>query len=125
MSVDREKVLATAQKFVEKKRYDKALAEYRKLVERDPNDARTLLRIGDLQAKMEQYADSIATYERVGTYYAKQGFALKAIAVYKQVRELIAKHVPQLEERYAHITPKLAQLFQQLGLVSDALAALD
>jgi tetratricopeptide (TPR) repeat protein len=74
---------------------------------------------------MEAYADAIGTYERVGKFYASQGFALKAIAVYKQIREIIAKHVPQLEERYAHITPKLAELYQQLGLTSDALAALD
>ena len=81
--------------------------------------------MGDLQSKMEAYADAIATYERVGKFYASQGFALKAIAVYKQIREIIAKHVPQLEERYGHITPKLAELYQQLGLTSDALAALD
>ncbi len=125
MAIDRDKVLQAAQKFVEKKKYDKAVLEYQKLVTEDPNDARTLLKIGDLQSKMEAYPDAIGTYERVGKFYASQGFALKAIAVYKQIRELIAKHVPQLEERYAHITPKLAELYQQLGLTSDALAALD
>ncbi len=125
MAIDRDKVLQAAQKFVEKKKYDKAVLEYQKLVAEDPNDARTLLKIGDLQSKMEAYPDAIGTYERVGKFYASQGFALKAIAVYKQIRELIAKHAPQLEERYGHITPKLADLYQQLGLTSDALAALD
>lgn len=125
MAINRDKVLEAAQKYVEKKKYDKAVLEYRKLIEADPNDARTLLKIGDLQAKMGAYADAISTYETVGKLYAQQGFALKAIAVYKQIRELIAKHVPQLEERYGHITPKLAELYQQLGLTSDALAALD
>src|SRR5258708_27827014 len=33
--------------------------------------------------------------------------------------------MPGLSERYDHITPKLAELYQQLGLTSDALAALD
>jgi tetratricopeptide (TPR) repeat protein len=125
VAIDRDKVLQAAQKFVEKKKYDKAVAEYQKLVTEDPNDARTLLKIGDLQSKMEAFPDAIGTYERVGKFYASQGFALKAIAVYKQIRELIAKHAPQLEERYGHITPKLAELYQQLGLTSDALAALD
>jgi tetratricopeptide (TPR) repeat protein len=123
--IDREKVLEAATKLVEKKRYDKAILEYQKLVESDPNDVRTLLKIGDLQLKQEAYPEAIATYERVGRYYAQQGFALKAIAVYKQIREIVGKHVPHLEERYAHIPPKLAELYQQLGLVSDALAALD
>lgn len=125
MAINRDKVLEAAQKYVEKKKYDKAILEYQKLTQADPNDARTLLKIGDLQAKQGSYADAISTYESVGKLYAQQGFALKAIAVYKQIRELIAKHVPQLEERYGHITPKLAELYQQLGLTSDALAALD
>jgi tetratricopeptide (TPR) repeat protein len=125
VAINRDKVLEAAQKFVEKKKYDKAVAELRKLVEADPNDARTLLKVGDLQAKQLLYADAISTYESVGKLYASQGFALKAIAVYKQIREIIAKHVPQLEERYGHIAPKLAELYQQLGLTSDALAALD
>lgn len=125
MPIDRDKIIQAAQKFVEKKRYDKAVLEYQRIVQEDPNDARTLLKIGDLQLKMEAYADAIATYERVGRHYAAQGFSLKAIAVYKQIREILHKHVPQLEERYGHIAPKLAELYQQLGLVSDALAALE
>jgi tetratricopeptide (TPR) repeat protein len=125
VAINRDKVLEAAQKYVEKKKYDKAVAELRKLVDADPNDARTLLKIGDLQAKQVLYADAINTYESVGKLYSSQGFALKAIAVYKQIREIIAKHVPQLEERYGHIAPKLAELYQQLGLTSDALAALD
>jgi tetratricopeptide (TPR) repeat protein len=61
----------------------------------------------------------------VGQYYSSQGFALKAIAVYKQIRELIKKHAPALADRYGHITPKLAEIYTQLGLTSDALAAYD
>ncbi|MGH7283691.1 MAG: tetratricopeptide repeat protein, partial [Polyangiaceae bacterium] len=125
MPIDRDKIIQAAQKLVEKKRYDKAVLEYQRIVQEDPNDARTLLKIGDLQLKMAAYADAIATYERVGRFYATQGFSLKAIAVYKQIREILHKHIPQLEERYAHIAPKLAELYQQLGLVSDALAALE
>ncbi len=125
MAINRDKVLEAAQKYAEKKKYDKAVLELRKLIDADPNDARTLLKIGDLQSKQGTFADAISTYETVGKLYAQQGFALKAIAVYKQIREIIAKYVPQLEERYGHITPKLAELYQQLGLTSDALAALD
>jgi tetratricopeptide (TPR) repeat protein len=125
VAIDRERVLAAAQKYVEKKKYDRAVIEYQRVIQEDPNDARTLLKIGDLQSKMEAYTDAVATYERVGKFYASQGFALKAIAVYKQIREIIAKHVPKLDDKYAHITPKLAELYQQLGLTSDALASLD
>jgi tetratricopeptide (TPR) repeat protein len=123
VAFNRDKVLETAQKLVEKKKYDKAVEELRKLVQHDQNDARTLLKIGDLEVKQSKYTDAINTYERVGKLYAQQGFALKAIAVYKQIREIIAKHVPNEEEKYGHITPRLAELYQQLGLTSDAPAA--
>jgi tetratricopeptide (TPR) repeat protein len=125
LALDREKILQAAQKHVDKKKFDKAIQEYQKIIQQDPNDARTLLKIGDLQARMEAYAEAIATYDRVGQFYSAQGFSLKAIAVYKQIRELIKKHVPQLEDRYGHIVPKLAQIYNELGLTSDALAAYD
>jgi tetratricopeptide (TPR) repeat protein len=123
--IDREKVLQSAQKYVEKKKYDRAIAEYQRVIQEDPNDARTLLKIGDLQARLQAFPEAIATYDRVGQYYSSQGFALKAIAVYKQIRELIKKHAPALADRYGHIVPKLAEIYTQLGLTSDALAAYD
>lgn len=125
MSIDREKTLQAAQKYIEKKKYDRAIVEYQRIVQEDPNDARTLLKIGDLQARLSAYPEAIATYDRVGQFYASQGFALKAIAVYKQIRELIKKHAPDLADRYGHIVPKLAEIYTQLGLTSDALAAWD
>jgi tetratricopeptide (TPR) repeat protein len=125
LAVDRERILQTAQKYVDKKKYDRAIAEYQKIVQTDPNDARTLLKVGDLQSRLGLFAEAIGSYDRVGEFYARQGFALKAIAVYKQIRELIRKHAPQLEDRYGHITPKLAEIYTQLGLTSDALAAYD
>ena len=125
MPIDREKTLQAAQKYIEKKKYDRAIAEYQRIIQEDPNDARTLLKIGDLQARLQAYPEAIGTYDRVGQYYASQGFALKAIAVYKQIRELIKKHAPDLADRYGHIVPKLAEIYNQLGLTSDALAAYD
>jgi tetratricopeptide (TPR) repeat protein len=125
VAVDRDKVLQAAQRLVERKRYDKAIAEYQKLVADDPKDVRTLLKIGDLFLKMEQHVDAITTYERVGQFYSQQGFHLKAIAVYKQIREIIHKHVPHQEDRFGHIVPRLAEIYAQLGLITEALAAYD
>ena len=74
---------------------------------------------------MEAHADAVATYDRVGKYYAAQGFALKAIAVYKQIREIIQRQVPEIADRYGHIVLQLAQLYEQLGIINDALVAYD
>ncbi|MFO7178613.1 MAG: tetratricopeptide repeat protein [Pseudomonadota bacterium] len=125
MAIDREKIFQAAQKYIERKRYDRAIAEYQRIVQEDPNDARTLLKIGDLQARLRAYPEAIATYDRVAQYYTAQGMSLKAIAVYKQIREIVRKHVPELADRYAYIGPRLAEIYTELGLISDALAAWD
>jgi tetratricopeptide (TPR) repeat protein len=125
LAFDREKTLQIAQKYIERRKYDRAILEYQKVVQYDPNDARTLLRIGDLQARLSAYPQAIATYDRVALYYAGRGFSLKAVAVLKQIRELIDRYAPQLAEQYSHVSPKLAQIYAELGLVNDALATYD
>ncbi len=125
MAVDREKVALLAQKFVEKKRYDKAVEEYQKILAEDPRDVRTLLRVGDLRLKAEQYIEAITTYETVGQSYLQQKALPKALAVFKQIREIVKKHVPHLEDRFGHIVPKLAEIYAQLGYMGDALATYD
>jgi len=125
VAIDRDKTLQAAQKYIERKRYDRAIVEYQRIVQEDPNDARTLLKIGDLQARLQAFPEAIATYDRVGQHYASQQLHLKAIAVYKQIREIIRKHAPDLADRYAYIGPRLAEIYTELGLTSDALAAWD
>jgi tetratricopeptide (TPR) repeat protein len=125
LAFDREKTLQVAQKYIDKRKYDRAIVEYQKVVEHEPNDARTLLRIGDLQARLGAHAEAIATYDRVALYYAGRGFSLKAVAVLKQISELIDRHAPQLADQYGHVAPKLAQIYADLGLTNDALATYD
>jgi tetratricopeptide (TPR) repeat protein len=125
LAFDREKILQVAQKYIDKRKYDRAILEYQKVVEHEPNDARTLLRIGDLQARLGTHAEAIATYDRVAVYYASRGFSLKAVAVLKQISELIERHAPQLADQYGHVAPKLAQIYADLGLTNDALATYD
>lgn len=122
MAFDREKTLHVAQKYIEKRKYDRAIGEYQKVVQHDPNDARTLLRIGDLQSRLGSYAEAIASYDRVARFYAGRGFSLKAIAVFKQIGEMLERHAPHLTDQYSHVPPKLAQIYAELGLVNDALA---
>ncbi len=127
MAVDRDKVLRTAQKFVEGKRWDKAIAEFQKLIAEDPKDLRILLKIGDCHLKIEQYAEAIETYEVVARLYIDQQppEPLKAIRVYRQILEIIDKRAPKLLERFGWVLPRLAELYTQLGLTSDAAATYD
>ena len=114
MAVNRTKVLEAAQKFLSKGQYDKAVAEYQKLVQEDPRDVRTLLKIGDLHTRRNKPKDAIDVYQKVADLYAKQGFFLKAVAVYKQILKLDPAHLDT--------TQKLAKMYEELALTSDALS---
>lgn len=115
MNVDRTKVLEAAQKHLAKGNYDKAIGEFRKIVEADPSDVRTWLKIGDLYTRKGARPEAIDTYAKVANRYADQGFFLKAVAVYKQILKL--------DPTRLDVQLKLAEMYEMLQLVSDALSA--
>lgn len=114
MSVDRTKVLEAAQKHLAKGNYDKAIAEYRKIVQTDPSDVRTWLKIGDLYTRKGSRSEAIETYARVAAFYGEQGFFSKGLAVYKQILKLDPSRLD--------IQLKLAEMYEMLDLVGDALS---
>ena len=113
MAFNKEKVMDAARKFVDKGQIDKAVKEYLRIVHEDPKDVRVWLKIGDLYAKKGAKQDAIETYLKVARFYQDQGFYLKAVAVYKQILKLDA--------RLVDVILKLAELYRQLGLMSDAM----
>ena len=114
MAINKNKVIANAQKLVQKGQFDKAVAEYLRVVKEDPHDIRTWLKVGDLYTKMGLRPEATATYQKVAKYYSDRGFHLKAVAVFKQILKL--------DPTLFHIHLSLAQAYEKLGLVSDAVA---
>jgi tetratricopeptide (TPR) repeat protein len=114
VSVDRTKVLEAAQKHLAKGNYDKAILELRKIVDADPSDVRTLLRIGDLYTRKGANLEAIETYGRVATVYGHEGHYQKALAVYKQILKLDPSRL-DMELR-------LAAMYDRLNLKSEAIA---
>ncbi|CAN5887691.1 hypothetical protein BH11MYX2_BH11MYX2_06680 [soil metagenome] len=113
MAFNKEKVMDAARKFVDKGQIDKAVKEYLRIVQEDPKDVRVWLKIGDLYAKKGAKQDAIETYLKVARFYAEQGFFLKAVAVYKQILKL--------DPRLVDVILKLAELYRQLGQMSEAM----
>lgn len=114
MAIDKNKIIEAATKFVQKGQYDKAIKEYQKLLEVDPKDARIQQKLGELYQKKGDNTLAADCFLKVAESYAADGFFLKAVAVYKQVLKLN----PNLVD----VNLKLAELHQQLGLMSDAMA---
>lgn len=112
MTANKDKIRASAQKYLQKGQLEKAIKEYQRLVEEDPSDVRTLLKIGDLHTRLGDNPAAIGVYTKVAQAYGTQGFFLKAVAVYKQVLKI--------DPSLLDINIKLAELYQQLGLLSDA-----
>jgi tetratricopeptide (TPR) repeat protein len=114
VSIDRAKAQKAAQKYLAKGQIDRAIAEFEKVVQSDPNDARSLLKLGDLYTRRGDSKGAVATYRKVAAQYAAEGFFLKAVAVYKQILKLDGSDLGAHES--------LAEAYDKLSLNSDAIA---
>ena len=83
-----------------------------KLLEKDPDDARLLVKVAELYQKAGDRAEAAKYFLRVAHAYQADGFSLKAVAVLKQVLKLGAD-TPQ-------IRIELSQSYERLGLAQDA-----
>lgn len=115
-AINKRKLLESAQKNLQKGAVDKALKDYEALLGADPRDANVRLKVGDLKLRLGKADEAIAAYLKVADQFTRDGFDAKAVAIYKQVSKLDPK-------RYDVFIP-LADLYQRLGLTSEAMVAL-
>ncbi|MEK6743959.1 MAG: tetratricopeptide repeat protein [Nitrospirota bacterium] len=113
MAVDRNTVIKEAQKFASKGQFDKAIAEWRKLVKESPNDATLFNTIGDLCLKKNSKEEAVDAYKRAADLLAEDGFTSKAIALYKKVLNIDPDKVE------AHLA--LGDMNADKGLTGNAL----
>ena len=136
MATNREKALTAAQKFLERGQPDRALAEFARVVQDEPGDARTWLKMAEIYARRGQNQQARDIYLRTGELYVEQGALPKAVAVYKNALKL-GPGLAQGHLRLGAILQRLGQTnealqqfglaaaaFQKAGRVADALPAL-
>jgi len=116
LAVNKRKILETAQKYLQKGALDRALKEYRTLLELDPRDSSARLKLGDIQLRLGDKAEAVAAYLKVAQQFMKEGFDAKAVALFKQIAKLAPDHT--------EVFVPLAELYQRLGLVAEAMSAL-
>jgi tetratricopeptide (TPR) repeat protein len=110
---NKQKVLATAEKYVQQGKLPSAIAEYEKILKNDQKDLTVTNTVGDLYSRIGESDKATECFKTVGDAYASQGFTVKAIAMYKKISKLR----PSLESLL-----KLAELYTQQGLFNDARA---
>ena len=116
MAVNKRKILESAQKHLQKGALDKALEDYLTLLKADPKDSNIRLKVGDLHLKLGRTQDAIDGYLRVAQQFMSEGFDAKAVALYKQVSKL--------DDKRYEVHAQLGDLYQRMGLASEALKAL-
>jgi pilus assembly protein FimV len=112
MAVQRDKIIASAEKLVARGKIEPAIKEYERLLDDNPNDVNTLNRIGDLWVRINRTDEAVKVFTRIADHYSKDGFFLKAIAIYKKINKLD----PSKLDIYA----KLADLYARQGLAMEA-----
>src|SRR5580692_5892260 len=110
---NKQKVLASAEKYVQQGKLPNAISEYEKILKNDAKDLTVTNTVGDLYSRLGETDKATGCFKTVGDAYASQGFTVKAIAMYKK----ICKLKPSLESLL-----KLAELYTQQGLFNDARA---
>ena len=115
MAINKRKILDSARRHAQKGAKQKALREYGKLIAADPRDAKMLLEMGDVHRRWGQLDEAVTQYTKVVSRYREEGFDARAVAVLKQILALDPKrHDSRVD---------LAELYQRMGLDSDALVA--
>jgi len=116
LAINKRKILESAQKHLQRGALDKALEDYRTLLKADPHDSNVLLKVGDLYLKQGKRDEAINAYLRVAQQFTRDGFDAKAVALYKQIS--------RLDPKRHDVSVPLADLYARMGLVPDAIAAL-
>ena len=114
MEADKGKVLQSANQLAAKGQFDKAIAEWKKLLTESPNDGTVHNNIGDLHIKRNSPSEAIEAYLLAGAAFHASGSALKSIAVYKKILKLDPA-------RYS-VYQQLGDLNAERGLVNNAVS---
>lgn len=115
--LNKEKILELAKAYSDEGKFDKAIREYEKILLADPADLRVKLRMAELYTKRKQIGDAIRLYREVANAYTAEGFLLKAVTVFKNVL--------RLNPSFIEVNEELAQLYERMGLTSDAIRQYD
>lgn len=100
------------QDVLQRRKWEKFRKEYLRLIEKNPKDTRSRLKLGDLYAKEGRIAESVEQYAASAEIFSEAGFQLKSIALYKQILKVQPESISALR--------RAAQISYQYGLYVDS-----
>jgi CRP-like cAMP-binding protein len=99
-------------------RLKEARAAYGEVMQRDPSDLASRMKMGDIERRAGQLDRAVATYSEVARRYAQDGQLLKAIAACKVILSMDPRHTEtqaRLAELYAQRQQRRPDLAARLG----------
>jgi tetratricopeptide (TPR) repeat protein len=90
---DRADSLSRASKALGRGRRKAAIAEYRRVLVQEPNNAVILAKLAALLAETRQLPEAREKFNAAGERYEKQGFPEKALAVYVQAAAYLPRQI--------------------------------
>ena len=109
---DRFKIIGIAEKYVQEGKFEDAIAEYEKLLERDELDVDISTTIGDLYTKLSKDDKAIDIFHDIAAQCEKKGLYSQARAAYKKI--------VKLDPRDIRSAIKLADLLAVEGFIPEA-----
>jgi tetratricopeptide (TPR) repeat protein len=114
--IDRAAILRSAEKLLQQGKLESALAEYRRIVDEQPEDWTTANTLGDLYIRAGQNDKAVEQFVRIAEHLQRQGFLPKAAALYKKVL--------RIRPDDDHALAQAGEIAASQGLLVDASAYL-
>lgn len=112
-SYSKEKVLKSAEKYVQQGKLDAAIKEYKRILEVEPQDLKVVSSLAELYSRSNQTREAVALFLRIAEHYERTKQTPQAIAMYRRIFKMDINNYP------AAVT--LAELYRQQGNLPEAI----
>jgi len=113
LSVQKSVIIESAQQFAAKGKFDKAIAEWKKLLAEMPQDGNIYNNISDLYIRLNDKTSAIDACLKAAGVYREAGFELKGVAVLKKILKIDPNRIDIYE--------MLADINADRGLTGNAI----
>jgi len=113
MAIDRAKVQKQAESYMASGKIDRAIDEFRKLLEDKPDDFNLMNRVGDAYLQIGRMPDALDMFKRAGMGFEHSGFTNKAAAVFKKAHRAAPEDVD--------VAARLAETYRATNMIKDAI----